>query len=125
MVKTIVSMIIVALLLIGGAVYEADFVNRQFNEFNSVLEILYEKTDNETAVEQDVYAVQENWRRKKQCLQAFIPHNEIKEVDLWLSETIKLVRDEKWSDALSKIEVLKSLSTQIPRTFSISLENIF
>ena len=33
--------------------------------------------------------------------------------------------DEKWTDALSKIEVLKELSEQIPKTFAISLENIF
>ena len=124
MVKTLVSLLAVAVLLFGGAIYENNFVNRQFREFDQVLEVLYLKVDNETAVEQDVYAVQDNWLNKKKYLHAFIPHNEIKEIDLWLAETIQLVGDEKWTDALSKIEVLKELSEQIPKTFMISFENI-
>ena len=124
MVKTLVSLLAVAVLLFGGAIYESNFVNRQFREFDEVLEVLYLKVDNQTAVEQDVYAVQDNWLNKKKYLHAFIPHNEIKEIDLWLAETIQLVGDEKWTDALSKIEVLKELSEQIPKTFMISFENI-
>ena len=54
----------------------------------------------------------------------FIPHGEIKEIDLWLTESIKLVRDEKWEDAVSKIEVLKELVEEIPRTFLLTPENI-
>jgi hypothetical protein len=71
-----------------------------------------------------VLAVQKSWVQKKKYLHIFIPHNEIKELDLWLSETIILVRDEKWSDALSKVEVLGELTEQIPKTFLIKIENI-
>lgn len=124
MVKTIISMTVVSILLIVGAWFESNFVNRQFNEFQTVLESLYEKVDDETAVMDDVYAVQKNWIEKKKYLHAFIPHNEIKEVDLWLSEAVTLVRDKEWSDAISKIEVLKELAEQIPRTFKILWENI-
>jgi hypothetical protein len=75
-------------------------------------------------VEDDVYAVQKNWLDKKRVLHIFIPHNEIKEVDLWLSESATLVRDKEWKDAISKIEVLKELAEQIPKTFLIAWENI-
>ena len=125
MVKTIISMLAVAAILVCGAIYEADFTKRQFEELSAVLEVLYEKTDAETAVEDDVYAVQKNWVDKKKYLHIFIPHNEIKEIDLWLAESVKLVRDKKWEDALSKIEVLKELTEQIPKTFRVSSENIF
>ena len=125
MVKTIISMLAVAAILVCGAIYEADFTKRQFEELSAVLEVLYEKTDAETAVEDDVYAVQKNWVDKKKYLHIFIPHNEIKEIDLWLAESVKLVRDKKWEDALSKIEVLKELAEQIPKTFRVSIENIF
>lgn len=124
MVKTVISTAIVALLLILGAIYETNFVQRQFNEFNVVVAELYEKTDNHIAVEDDVLAVQKNWEDKKRWLHAFIPHTEIKEVELWLAETITLVRDKEWSDAISKLEVLKELSKQIPKNFLISLENV-
>ena len=125
MVKSVISMIIVAVLLFCMAAFEADFVKRQFCEFDTVLEVLYEKVSDETATEDDVYAVQKNWLDKKRYLHAFIPHNEIKEIDLWLAESVKLVREKEWTDAVSKIEVLKELSEQIPKTFSVTWENIF
>lgn len=124
MVRTVISMICVAVILLAAALYEADFVKRQFDEFHGVLEVLYEKVDAETATQDDVYAVQSNWIEKKKVLHIFIPHNDIKEVDLWLSESATLVRDKEWKDAISKIEVLKELSEQIPKTFTLSLENI-
>ena len=124
MVKSLISMLIVALLLTCGALYENSFVNKQFDEFNSVLQVLYEKVDNQTATQDDVYAVQKNWIDKKKVLHVFIPHNDIKEFDLWLSESSTLVRDKKWEDAISKIEVLIELTEQIPRSFILALENI-
>jgi leucyl-tRNA synthetase len=124
MVKTLISMIIAFLILIAGAIYENNFVNRQFIEMHDVLEVLYEKVDAHTATQDDVYAVQNNWIEKKKVLHIFIPHNEIKEVDLWISESVTLVRDKEWKDAISKIEVLKELTEQIPKTFRISWENL-
>lgn len=124
MVKTLVSILVVASLLFIGTIYENDFVKRQFNEINQVLIILYDKVDNNTATQDDVYAVQKNWIEKKKVLHIFIPHNDIKEMDLWLSESATLVRDKEWKDAISKIEVLIELTEQIPKTFMLSWENI-
>ena len=124
MVKSIISMAVVSILLIIGSVYERNFIGRQFTELGQVLEVLYEKVDEQTATQDDVYAVQKNWLEKKKYLHIFIPHNEIKEIDLWLSESSTLVRDEEWNDAISKIEVLKELAEQIPKTFLVRWENI-
>ncbi len=125
MVKTIITAVCVGAILFAGCLFEMNFISRQFNEFNAVVCELYDKVDKQTATQDDVYATQNNWLDKKQFLHAFIPHNEIKEVDLWLSESATLVRDKKWEDALSKIEVLKELSEQIPKTFTISFANVF
>ena len=124
MVKTFISMVSVALILLCCMIFENRFINKQFTEFNEVLCVLYEKVDEESATINDVYAVQENWLKKKKFLHIFIPHTEIKEVDLWLSESATLVRDKEWEDAISKIEVLKELSEQIPKTFSLRIENL-
>lgn len=124
MVKTIITIIITTLLLIGGAIFETNFINKQFDEFHDVLNVLYKKVDDQTATQNDVYAVQENWIEKKKVLHIFIPHNDIKEMDLWLSESATLVRDKEWNDAISKIEVLRELSEQIPKSFVIAVENI-
>ena len=124
MVKTIISILCAVLILTVGALYEDHFVHKQFDDFHQVLDVLYEKIENLEATESDVLAVQDNWLIKKKNLHAFIPHTEIKEVDLWLSETVTLVKDEQWTDALSKVEVLKELAEQIPKTFEMSFQNI-
>ena len=122
--KTIISIIIVFIIVFAGATYENDFVKRQFVELNITFTALYEKIDEQSANSQDVLAVQKNWFDKKRYLHAFIPHGEIKEIDLWIAEAITLVRDKKWEDALSKVKVLIVLAEQIPHSFSISWENI-
>ncbi len=124
MVKSLVSMLCALAVLIAGSIYETRFVEKQFAEFDVVLDELYEKVDSEQAVKDDVLAVQKNWLDKKKVLHIFIPHNDIKEIDLWLSEAVTLVRDKEWNDAISKIEVLKELSEQIPKTFKVSFENV-
>ena len=124
MVRCILSTLVVFVLLVVGAIYETAFTKGQFGEFNDVLGVLYEKIENQDATIDDVYAVLENWLNKKKSLHIFIPHNEIKEIDLWLSESATLVRDKEWKDAISKIEVLIELTEQIPKTFMISWENV-
>ena len=124
MVKSLCSFICVLAIIIAGAIYENNFIIRQFEEFGVVANELYEKTENQTAVKDDALALQKNWLDKKKYLHSFIPHTEIKEMDLWISESISLIGDKKWEDALSKVEVIKELSEQIPKTFEIRIENI-
>ena len=125
MVKSFISIICVAIILGIGAIWENHFINTKFEDFSQNISVVYQKVDQKTATMDDVYALQKNWLSKKKLLHSFIPHNEIKEVDLWLAETATLVRDKQWEDAISKLEVLKELAEQIPKTFSISFANIF
>ena len=125
MVKTIITTLAVSLLLFFGVILESNYIKTEFNELHANFSTLYEKVEEESANKQDVLAVQQNWLKKKSRLHIFIPHNEIKEIDLWLSETVTLVEQEKWEDALSKIEVLKELVEQIPNTFKVTIENVF
>ena len=124
MVKSIISVIVVFLLIVGLALFEGFYVSSKFNDFHDSLEILYDKIDEERAVIDDIYAVQSSWIQKKKSLHVFIPHNEIKEIEMWLSESATLVRDKEWNDAISKVEVLLELSEQIPKSFKVSLDNI-
>ena len=124
MVKTLISMLCVATILFVGSALEMHFIHGEFEEFHQVISELHDKVDEQTAVIDDVYAVQDNWLNKKKFLHAFIPHNEIKEIDLWLSESCTLVENEKWEDAISKLDVVIELLEQIPKTFDFRIENI-
>ncbi len=122
--KTFITIISVAIILTAGAIYESNFIKNEFKDFDGALSVLYVKIQNQTAVKEDVYAVQKKWVDKKHKLHIFIPHNEIKEIDLWLAESVVYVEKEIWEEALPKIEVLKELAEQIPVTFSVRWENI-
>ena len=124
MVKSIISIGVVIILLLVSILLETNFVKKQFLEAHQATTLVYEKTLNETATEDDVYKLQKDWLNKKRYLHIFIPHNEIKEVDLWISECVKLVKNKEWTDAITKLEVLKELFEQIPKTFKPSIENI-
>ena len=124
MVKSIISAILGFLILIGASIVEQTVVTKSFNEIKSCFTNLYEKTEKETATETDALTVQTKWLEKKKTLHVLIPHNEIKEVDLWLSESVNLIRQRSYKDALSKLEVAIELIEQIPNTFAFKIENI-
>ena len=114
-----------AVILIAGAFFEERFIGAEFREFSVCAEEVYAKTEDRSATVNDVYALQLKWLDVKSKLRAFISHNEIKEFDMWIAEACSLVGKELWEDALAKLEVVKELAEQIPKTFEISLSNVF
>lgn len=118
-------MVIVAIVLAVGVLYETMFIRSEFKELKAATEILYDKIDEKNANENDVYALQTKWVDAKEKLHAFISHNEIKEFDLWIAETVKLVSAEMWDEALAKMEVIKELEEQVPKSFEFSFANVF
>ncbi len=124
MVKSILSLIISICLFITLSTVEQIFVNKTFNSLEEKVKIVYVKTEDKSAKKDDILALQKLWIDKKEFLHIFIPHNEIKEIDLWLSESCTLVENEKWEDAISKLDVVIELLEQIPKTFDFRIENI-
>ena len=122
--KTVISLICAILIVVGGEIFESFFVQKQFDEFNTALTTLYLKADEEKISKEDVLAVQKVWILKKRLLHMFIPHTEIKEVDLWLSESVSYAKSGNFEEVLSKIEVLIEMCEQIPNTFKLKPENI-
>ena len=125
MVKTLCTILAVVVILTGAVIFERNAVYTQFEEFETAIEILYEKTENKTANSDDALAVQSFWLEKKNFLHAFISHNEIREIDLWLSESVTYLKAQEWTEALAKIEVLKEIVEQAPKSFSFSFANVF
>ena len=125
MAKSIVSILVSLALLTGGAIYEQHYVKSTFSEFNEILETLQLKTEEHTAVKEDGYSAQKYWLECKSQLHAYIPHNDIKDIDYWLAEAVSLISTEDFDLALSKLEVLIEICEHIPGTFGIKFENIF
>ena len=124
MVKAIISTLVAIFILLAGSLFEQYYVNKTFNEFKEIVVIVYDKIENQTATKEDVLSAQKFWISKKQKLHIFIPHNDIKEIDLWLAESSTLVENNKKEDAISKIDVVIELIEQIPKIYSFKIENI-
>ena len=63
--KNVITMLIVLALLAGGAIYERNFIHKEFSQFSHSLTCLYQKVEDGSATEDDVYSVQQNWLDKK------------------------------------------------------------
>lgn len=125
MVKSIISAACALIILFAAAFYEGTYVKNTFNAFHSYLSQTEEKLERQTACAEDARALQRFWLDKKRVLHVFIPHNEIKEIDLWLAECAAFTAEGDFEEAKSKITVLLCLSEQIPKTFLLKAENIF
>ena len=124
MVKTVITIIVATIIFAGISIVEQTYVKKESGEFALSLETLYDKVDNETCEKQDVTAFKEIWLSKKKKLHVFIPHNDIKEVELWIGETMAFVEQKNYKEAISKLEVLRLLVKEIPKTFTFRLENV-
>ena len=124
MVKATLSAIISVLIILTASFLEQAYLNDTFLDFENVVLATYEKSENQTAVKEDVLTVQKLWIEKKRSLHIFIPHNDIREIDLWIAEAVTLVENKEFVDALSKLEVVLEMIEQIPKTYSLRLENV-
>ena len=58
-------------------------------------------------------------------MHAFISHNDIKELDMWLSEGIAFTKSGKYEEAYTKYVVIADLCKSIPKGYLIRFENVF
>ena len=125
MVKSVITVIVSALILAGAAIYEQIYVNSAFDRLLEQALIMQEKEINKTATPADAENVRNCWIKKKEKMHAFISHNDIKELDMWLSEGIAFTKSGKYEEAYTKYVVIADLCKSIPKGYLIRFENVF
>ncbi len=124
MIRTFISILITALLIVTLSVYEIYYVQNTFTYFEEALESLFQKTESHTATHQDGEAVRMFWEDKREVLHIWLPHSAIQEIDIQLSEAIGYLYQENYEDSLAKIEVLLAASRLFPDSYTLKLKNI-
>ena len=124
MVKTLVSIIISVGILILGGIAEQFYLEKTFDGLHDDFVMAYQKIENQTATPNDANAIKTVWLSKKKFLHYFISHNDIKEMDLWLAETVAYLKLGNLEEAISKMSVAISLCEQLPKNYLIRFENI-
>ena len=125
MVKSVITVIVSSLILAGAAIYEQIYVNSAFDRLFEQALIMQEKEIDKTATPTDAENVKNCWIREKEKMHAFISHNDIKELDMWLSEGIAFTKSGKFEEAYTKYVVIADLCKSIPKGYLIRFENVF
>lgn len=125
MVKSVITVIVSALILTGAAIYEQIYVNSAFDRLLEQALIMQEKETNKTATPADAENVRNCWIKEKEKMHAFISHNDIKELDMWLSEGIAFTKSGKYEEAYTKYVIIADLCKSIPKGYLIRFENVF
>lgn len=125
MVKSVITVIVSALILAGAAIYEQIYVNSAFARLFEQALVMQEKETNKTATPADAENVRNCWIKEKEKMHAFISHNDIKELDMWLSEGIAFTKSGKYEEAYTKYVVIADLCKSIPKGYLIRFENVF
>lgn len=125
MVKSVITVIVSALILASAAIYEQIYVNSAFDRLLEQALIMQEKETNKTATPADAENVRNCWIKEKEKMHAFISHNDIKELDMWLSEGIAFTKSGKYEEAYTKYVVIADLCKSIPKGYLIRFENVF
>ena len=125
MVKSVITVIVSALILAGAAIYEQIYIDSAFDRLFEQALIMQEKEINKTATPADAENVRNCWIKEKEKMHAFISHNDIKELDMWLSEGIAFTKSGKYEEAYTKYVVIADLCKSIPKGYLIRFENVF
>ncbi len=123
--KSIITIIITALILIGAVLFEQIHIGYQFSKFENAISILQEKTASKTALTVDAENVRDLWQDEKKTLHIYIPHSDIEFLDYWLNEAVSLISTKNYDEALAKLEVVLEITKNTAKTYSIEIGNVF
>ncbi len=123
--KSIAIIIIIFILIFGGAYLENKFITDTFDSLEEKLVQIYDSFENNTSSHIQIELVYSWWNDQKHCLHSVIPHSHISTLDAYFFDAIELKRHNLDNLAQSKIKILIGLAEAIPHSFALSLENIF
>lgn len=122
--KSIISIIVTLIIMVVGTWYEQKFVLKTFDELRVEIDECLEKANNEVLTKKEVEDFQEKWEDKKKYLHIFIPHTDIKEIGLWVSEAIAFTEYENFEESADKLKVIYDLLISTPQNYRFRLENV-
>ena len=125
MFRTIASIVVTFMIILGVSLFETWYVQSTFAYFNQILQGLQNKVELQIATYEDGVSLQTYWDEKKRWLHVWIPHSSLQEIDYQLDEAVGFLYKNDYDGALPKISVLLGLSEHIPSAYDYTIGNIF
>ncbi len=123
--KSTVILLVVLALIVGASYFESRYLTSKFEYFDMQLDAVIEDTLNEKDGSNKLQELMDWWKNEKQVLHAFVPHNEIRELDGIMAEAKTFIQNGEYDFAISKLKKLDDMIVSIPENYSFSFGNIF
>lgn len=123
-IKHIIIPIVVLAIIIGFGIFEAMCVKKIYKDFENKIDNLIESCRNET-LDVDSYAVFcQEWLKVREKSELFLPHNDVYEMNLRVSEIKTYVEQEDYELCLAHLSVMKDLAKYISHLATPSIQHV-
>lgn len=113
--------IVVAVLLIGGGIWETVYVNNTFDEFEIKLEELMQQEEYNL---DDIKTVGNWWYSRADKLEITIPHVQLTEITVTYGELEGAVENEDYDSASALLNRIYQYTIRIGNLYGFKMQNI-
>lgn len=130
MVKKWIIMLVLAVILVIGCIFEKKYVNDSLEWLINSLETLQiELTENKDKIDKkelidEAYDLHNQWHKKVKVLKCLIWHTGIKDVEIGFARIAVYVEENNYTEAYAEIASLIDYTAHYLDDFRVSLENI-
>ncbi len=123
-------MILIAVSLVVGCIFESRYINKSFDWLiNSLESLQIEITENKDSIDteefvNDSYSIHENWHIKTKVLKCLIWHTWVKDIELSLAKISVYISENDYTEASAEIASLIDYCAHYSDDFQISGENV-
>ena len=122
--KNILIPILVLIFLVGAGIAEALIVNNIFEDFIAETDKLIELAKNEELTQEKFDAYDSMWYDVREKCEFFLPHSDVYELNLRVSETKGYVENIDCESCLVQLEVVKRLAMYVRHLAEPKLRHI-
>ena len=122
--KNILIPILVLIFLVGAGIAEALIVNNIFEDFIAETDKLIELAKNEELMQEKFDAYDSMWYDVREKCEFFLPHSDVYELNLRVSETKGYVENKDFESCLVQLEVVKRLAMYVRHLAEPKLRHI-
>lgn len=122
--KNILIPILVLLFLVGAGIAEALIVNNIFDEFVAETDKLIELAKKEELTQEQFDRYDKMWYDVREKCEFFLPHNDVYELNLRVSETKGYVETGDFDSCLVQLEVVRRLAMYVRHLAEPKLRHI-
>jgi hypothetical protein len=122
--STIILLGVLALIL-ASSYLEGLYLKSKFGYFEENLAKIIEKTDKREDDSSSLRELLKWWKGEKLVMHAFVPHNEIKDIDGMMVKAEEFIEEDCFILASAELKKLLDLIKSLPENYSFSFGNIF